>query len=71
MVAAACNEIVFDPANVAKYTARSNLFTVITNGSAVQGLGNIGPLGAKPVMVGKGVLFMKFAGTDVFDINVN
>ncbi len=70
-VAAACNEIVADPSNVAKYTARSNLVAVITNGSAVLGLGNIGPLGAKPVMEGKGVLFKKFAGIDVFDIEID
>ncbi|MCD2451723.1 NADP-dependent malic enzyme [Methylicorpusculum oleiharenae] len=70
-VAIACNEIVADPANVAKYTARSNLVGVITNGSAVLGLGNIGPLGAKPVMEGKAVLFKKFAGIDVFDIEID
>ena len=70
-VAAACNEIVSDPTNVAKYTARSNLVAVITNGTAVLGLGNIGPLGAKPVMEGKGVLFKKFAGIDVFDIEID
>jgi malate dehydrogenase (oxaloacetate-decarboxylating)(NADP+) len=70
-VAAACEEIVADPANVFKYTARGNLVAVITNGSAVLGLGNIGPLAAKPVMEGKGVLFKKFAGIDVFDIEIN
>jgi len=70
-VAAACDEIVADPANVFKYTARGNLVAVITNGTAVLGLGNIGPLAAKPVMEGKAVLFKKFAGIDVFDIEVN
>ncbi len=70
-VAAACEEIVADPANVFKYTARGNLVAVITNGTAVLGLGNIGPLAAKPVMEGKGVLFKKFAGIDVFDIEIN
>jgi len=67
-VAAPCEEIVIDPANAYKYTARGNLVAVITNGTAVLGLGNIGPLAAKPVMEGKGVLFKKFAGIDVFDI---
>jgi malate dehydrogenase (oxaloacetate-decarboxylating)(NADP+) len=70
-VAAACEEIVADPANAFKYTARGNLVAVITNGTAVLGLGNIGPLASKPVMEGKGVLFKKFAGIDVFDIEVN
>jgi len=70
-VAAACEEIVTDSANVFKYTARSNLVGVITNGTAVLGLGNIGPLAAKPVMEGKAVLFKKFAGIDVFDIEIN
>ncbi|NOT12480.1 MAG: NADP-dependent malic enzyme [Methylococcaceae bacterium] len=70
-VAAACEEIVADPANVYKYTVRGNLVAVITNGTAVLGLGNIGPLAAKPVMEGKGVLFKKFAGIDVFDIEIN
>ena len=69
-VAAACEEIVADPANAFKYTARGNLVAVITNGTAVLGLGNIGPLAAKPVMEGKGVLFKKFAGIDVFDIEI-
>ncbi|NCT66943.1 MAG: NADP-dependent malic enzyme [Rhodanobacteraceae bacterium] len=69
-VAAACEEIVRDPAEVASLTARSNLVAVITNGTAVLGLGNIGPLAAKPVMEGKGVLFQKFAGIDVFDLEV-
>ena len=70
-VAAPCEEIVVDPANAYKYTARGNLVAVITNGTAVLGLGNIGPLAAKPVMEGKGVLFKKFAGIDVFDIEIN
>lgn len=70
-VAAPCEEIVKDPANAFKYTARGNLVGVITNGTAVLGLGNIGPLASKPVMEGKAVLFKKFAGIDVFDIEVN
>jgi malate dehydrogenase (oxaloacetate-decarboxylating)(NADP+) len=70
-VAAACEEIVIDPANAFRYTARGNLVAVITNGTAVLGLGNIGPLAAKPVMEGKGVLFKKFAAIDVFDIEIN
>jgi malate dehydrogenase (oxaloacetate-decarboxylating)(NADP+) len=70
-VASACEEIVVDPAHAFKYTARGNLVAVITNGTAVLGLGNIGPLAAKPVMEGKGVLFKKFAGIDVFDIEIN
>ena len=69
-VAAPCEEIVKDPANAYKYTARGNLVAVISNGTAVLGLGNIGPLASKPVMEGKGVLFKKFAGIDVFDIEV-
>jgi len=69
-VAAACEEIVNDPANAYRYTARGNLVAVITNGTAVLGLGDIGPLAAKPVMEGKAVLFKKFAGIDVFDIEV-
>ena len=69
-VAAACEEIVRDPGEVATLTARSNLVAVITNGTAVLGLGNIGPLAAKPVMEGKGVLFQKFAGVDVFDLEI-
>jgi malate dehydrogenase (oxaloacetate-decarboxylating)(NADP+) len=69
-VAAACEEIVADPANAFRYTARGNLVAVITNGTAVLGLGDIGPLAAKPVMEGKAVLFKKFAGIDVFDIEV-
>jgi malate dehydrogenase (oxaloacetate-decarboxylating)(NADP+) len=70
-VAAACEEIVADPVNAFRYTARGNLVGVITNGTAVLGLGNIGPLASKPVMEGKAVLFKKFAGIDVFDIEVN
>ena len=69
-VAAACEEIVVDPANAFRYTARGNLVGVITNGTAVLGLGDIGPLAAKPVMEGKAVLFKKFAGIDVFDIEL-
>ena len=69
-VAAACEEIVADPANVFRYTARGNLVAVVTNGTAVLGLGDIGPLAAKPVMEGKAVLFKKFAGIDVFDIEI-
>ena len=70
-VAAACDEIVADPANAYKYTSRGNLVAVITNGTAVLGLGNIGALAGKPVMEGKGVLFKKFAGIDVFDLEIN
>ena len=70
-VAEPCNVIAADPAAVSEYTSRSNLVAVITNGTAVLGLGNIGPLAAKPVMEGKGVLFKKFAGIDVFDIEIN
>jgi malate dehydrogenase (oxaloacetate-decarboxylating)(NADP+) len=70
-VAAACHVIVADAAEAATVTARGNLVGVITNGSAVLGLGNIGPLAAKPVMEGKAVLFKKFAGIDVFDIEIN
>jgi len=70
-VAAACEEIITDPANAYRYTARGNLVGVITNGTAVLGLGNIGALAAKPVMEGKGVLFKKFADIDVFDIEIN
>jgi len=70
-VAAACEAIVNDPAEARMVTARGNLVAVITNGTAVLGLGAIGPLAAKPVMEGKGVLFKKFAGIDVFDIEVN
>jgi malate dehydrogenase (oxaloacetate-decarboxylating)(NADP+) len=70
-VAAACEEIVADPANAFRYTARGNLVGVITNGTAVLGLGDIGGLASKPVMEGKAVLFKKFAGIDVFDIEIN
>ena len=69
-VAAACDAIVADPNEVSTLTARANLVAVISNGTAVLGLGNIGPLAAKPVMEGKGVLFQKFAGIDVFDIEI-
>lgn len=69
-VAVPCLEIEKDPKKAALYTARSNLVGVVTNGTAVLGLGNIGPLASKPVMEGKGVLFKKFAGIDVFDIEV-
>ncbi|MCM5679199.1 NADP-dependent malic enzyme [Schlegelella sp. S2-27] len=70
-VAAACEEIVDNPVNAFRYTSRGNLVAVVTNGTAVLGLGDIGPLAAKPVMEGKGVLFKKFAGIDVFDIEIN
>ena len=70
-VAAACEEIAADPAAAHVYTVRGNLVGVITNGTAVLGLGAIGPLAAKPVMEGKAVLFKKFAGIDVFDIEVD
>ena len=70
-VAAACEAIVADPASARLYTARGNLVAVITNGTAVLGLGAIGPLAGKPVMEGKAALFKKFAGIDVFDIEVN
>ena len=70
-VAAACEEIVADPANVFRFTGRGNLVGVISNGTAVLGLGNIGALASKPVMEGKAVLFKKFAGLDVFDIEIN
>jgi malate dehydrogenase (oxaloacetate-decarboxylating)(NADP+) len=69
-VAAACEAIVLDPRNAFRFTARGNLVGVISNGSAVLGLGSIGPLAAKPVMEGKAVLFKKFAGIDVFDIEI-
>ncbi len=69
-VAAACNAIVADPSQVDQLTSRGNLVAVITNGTAVLGLGNIGPLASKPVMEGKGCLFKKFAGIDVFDIEL-
>ncbi len=70
-VAAPCEEIVENPANAFKYTSRGNLVAVITNGTAVLGLGDIGPLAAKPVMEGKAVLFKKFSDIDVFDIEIN
>jgi len=69
-VAAACDEIVRDPREVSTLTARGNLVGVVTNGTAVLGLGAIGPLAAKPVMEGKAVLFKKFAGLDCFDIEI-
>ena len=69
-VAEACNEIVRDPGEAHTLTARGNLVGVVTNGTAVLGLGNIGPLAGKPVMEGKGCLFKKFAGIDVFDIEL-
>jgi len=70
-VAAACEEIVNDPQNAFRYTGRGNLVGVISNGTAVLGLGNIGALASKPVMEGKAVLFKSFAGLDVFDIEIN
>src|SRR5271170_4264072 len=70
-VAAACEAIVDDPDNARLYTARANLVGVISNGTAVLGLGNIGALAGKPVMEGKAVLFKKFAGIDSFDIEVS
>jgi malate dehydrogenase (oxaloacetate-decarboxylating)(NADP+) len=70
-VAAACEEILRDPSQAVRYTARANLIAVITNGTAVLGLGAIGPLAAKPVMEGKSVLFKKFAGIDCFDIELD
>ena len=70
-VAAACEAIVADPDSARDYTARGNLVAVISNGTAVLGLGNIGALAGKPVMEGKAVLFKKFAGIDVFDIEVD
>ncbi len=70
-VAAACDEIVRDPAEARNLTARGNLIGVVTNGTAVLGLGAIGPLAAKPVMEGKAVLFKKFAGLDCFDIEID
>jgi len=69
-VAFACEEIAADPSKASEYTARGNLVAVISNGTAVLGLGDIGPLAGKPVMEGKGVLFQKFAGIDVFDIEI-
>ncbi|WP_029007041.1 NADP-dependent malic enzyme [Azospirillum halopraeferens] len=70
-VAAACMAIHADPSQAAELTTRANLVAVVTNGTAVLGLGNIGPLAAKPVMEGKAVLFKKFAGIDVFDLELN
>jgi len=70
-VADACLEIKADPATASRYTARGNLVAVVTNGTAVLGLGNIGPLAGKPVMEGKAVLFKKFAGIDCFDLELN
>ncbi|KAF1049889.1 MAG: NADP-dependent malic enzyme [Burkholderia gladioli] len=70
-VAFACEEIVENPLNAARFTSRSNLVGVFTNGTAVLGLGNIGPLASKPVMEGQAALFKKFAGIDVFDIELN
>src|SRR6188768_4292698 len=70
-VAEPCKEIEANPEDVYKYTAKGNLVAVITNGTAVLGLGNIGPAASKPVMEGKGVLFKKFAGIDVFDIEID
>src|SRR6187397_2508802 len=70
-VAAACDEIVRDPGEARNLTARGNLIGVVTNGTAVLGLGSIGPLAAKPVMEGKAVLFKKFAGIDCFDIEID
>jgi malate dehydrogenase (oxaloacetate-decarboxylating)(NADP+) len=69
-VAVACEAIAADPAEAANLTIRQNLVAVVTNGTAVLGLGNIGPLASKPVMEGKAVLFKKFAGIDVFDIEI-
>ena len=70
-VAEPCLEIAKDPSKVYKYTSKGNLVAVVSNGSAVLGLGNIGPLAGKPVMEGKGVLFKRFADVDVFDIELN
>ena len=70
-VAYACEAIVEDPNMASEMTARGNLVAVVTNGTAVLGLGNIGPLAGKPVMEGKGVLFQKFAGIDVFDLEID
>src|SRR5437660_385983 len=70
-VAAACEAIVADPGQAAELTARANLVAVVSNGTAVLGLGDIGPLAGKPVMEGKAVLFKKFAGIDVFDIEID
>src|SRR6478609_5442546 len=70
-VAEPCKEIAANPDDVYKYTAKGNLVGVISNGTAVLGLGNIGPAAGKPVMEGKGILFKQFAGIDVFDIEVD
>ena len=70
-VAAPCKVIAKDPDKVYDYTSKGNLVAVISNGTAVLGLGNIGPLASKPVMEGKGVLFKQFAGIDVFDIEID
>jgi malate dehydrogenase (oxaloacetate-decarboxylating)(NADP+) len=70
-VAYPCLEIANNPNDVFKYTAKGNLVAVVSNGTAVLGLGNIGPEASKPVMEGKGVLFKRFADIDVFDIEVN
>ena len=70
-VAAACDAIAADPREASELTARGNLVAVISNGTAVLGLGSIGPLAAKPVMEGKAVLFKKFSGIDVFDLEVD
>ena len=70
-VAEACKEIHADPSTASQYTTRGNLVAVVTNGSAVLGLGNIGGLASKPVMEGKAVLFKKFADIDCFDIELN
>src|SRR6187397_992926 len=70
-VAVPCLEIERDPSLVYRYTGKGNLVAVVTNGTAVLGLGNIGPAAGKPVMEGKGVLFKRFADVDVFDIEVN
>jgi malate dehydrogenase (oxaloacetate-decarboxylating)(NADP+) len=69
-VAVPCLEIHRDPALVYRYTGKSNLVAVVSNGTAVLGLGNIGPAAGKPVMEGKGVLFKRFADVDVFDLEV-
>ena len=69
-VAEACNAIAADPREAGNLTSRGNLVAVVTNGTAVLGLGDIGPLAGKPVMEGKGCLFKKFAGIDVFDIEI-
>src|SRR6187401_2888363 len=70
-VAAACEAIVEDPRSAREMTVRGNLVAVVTNGTAVLGLGNIGPLASKPVMEGKAVLFKKFAGINVFDLEID